>query len=70
MYARRDVAGSIITILIELTDNDAGDQTGTGPAVDEPVDGTLQIGLDLRRATGSFVAVQIPTAVVADELFT
>jgi hypothetical protein len=70
MYARRDIAGSIITILIELTDNDLGDQTGTGPGVDEPVDGTLQIGLDLRRATGSFVAVQIPTAVVADELFT
>jgi hypothetical protein len=70
MYARRNLTGDIITISIELTDNDLGDQTGTGPGVDEPVDGTLQIGLDLRRATGSFVSVPTPVAIVADELFT
>lgn len=69
MYARRNFAGDVITLLIELTDNDVGDQTGTSPPVDEQVDGTLQIGLDLRRATGSFVSVPSPAALVVDELF-
>lgn len=70
VYARRNVSGDTITLLIELNDNDVGDKSGTGPGVDENVDGTLTIGLDLRRATGSYVAVQTPAASVADELFT
>jgi hypothetical protein len=70
VYARRDVTGSTITFLVELNDNDVGDKSGTGPGVDEVVDGTLTIGLDLRRPTGSFVAVTTPSVAVADELFT
>jgi len=70
MFARRSIDGSTIIILVELTDNDVGDQTGTGPPVDEPVDGILTIGLDLRRATGGFIAVDTPVVSVADELFT
>jgi hypothetical protein len=69
MFARRNVAGSSITILVELNDNDTGDQTGIGPGVDEQVVGNLGIGLDLRRSTGTFVSVPLPTVVVADELF-
>jgi len=70
IYARRNVSGDIITFLIELNDNDVGDKNGTGPAVDENVDGTLTIGLDLKRATGSYVATPEPNVQVADELFT
>jgi hypothetical protein len=70
VYARRDVTGGVITFLIELNDNDVGDKSGTGPGIDEVVDGTLTIGLDLRRPTGSFVAVTTPSVAVADELFT
>jgi hypothetical protein len=69
VYARRNIAGDILTFEIELTDFDEGDQTGTGPAVDERVDGTLSIGLDLRRPTGDYVAVISPEVEVADELF-
>lgn len=70
MFARRNLAGNSITILVELNDNDVGDQTGIGPGVDEQVVGNLSIGLDLRRSTGTFVSIQSPTVVVADELFT
>jgi hypothetical protein len=70
VYARRNNIGDTITFLIQLNDNDVGDQTGTGPAVDEAVDGTLRIGLDYKRAAGDFVAVPAPTVGVADELFT
>ena len=69
IYARRNITGDVITLLIDLIDNDVGDQTGTSPPVDEQVDGTLQIGLDLKRATGSYVSIPTPVAVVADELF-
>jgi hypothetical protein len=70
MFARRDVSGGTITILVELNDNDVGDQTGIGPGQDEQVIGNLSIGLDLRRSSGTFVSVPTPTVVVADELFT
>jgi hypothetical protein len=70
IYARRGVDNASITFFIELNDNDVGDQTGTGPPVDEPVDGTLSIGLDLKRPTGTNVAVTSPSVAVADELFT
>jgi hypothetical protein len=70
MFARRNVAGNSITILVELNDNDVGDQSGSGPGVDEQVVGSLGIGLDLRRSTGTFISVPSPTVVVADELFT
>jgi hypothetical protein len=69
IFARRNSTGNTITFLIELNDNDVGDKSGTGPGIDEAVDGTLIIGLDLKRATGSFVAVPTPTVTVADELF-
>lgn len=69
VYARRNLSNDMITLFIELNDNDSGDQTGIGPGVDEPVDGTITIGLDLRRATGTYVAVPSPTVIVANELF-
>lgn len=69
IFARRNIAGNSITILVQLTDNDVGDKTGDGPAVDEPVVGNLSIGLDLRRSSGTFVSVQEPTVAVIDELF-
>ena len=69
VFARRNIAGNSITLLVELNDNDVGDQTGIGPGVDEQVVGNLGIGLDLRRSTGSFVSVPSPTVEVADELF-
>jgi hypothetical protein len=69
IYARRNLAGSSITIEVELSDNDVGDKTGDGPAVDEQVVGTLGIGLDLRRSTGTFISVPEPSVVVANELF-
>lgn len=69
IYARRNVPGDTITFLIDLADNDVGDVAGIGAAVDENVDGTISIGLDLRRPTGSNVAVNAPQVVVADELF-
>lgn len=70
IFARRSIAGNSITILVELNDNDVGDQTGIGPGQDEPVIGNLSIGLDLRRSTGTFISVPSPTVGVADELFT
>jgi hypothetical protein len=69
IFARRNIAGNSITILVELSDNDVGDQTGTGPGQDEQVVGTLGIGLDLRRSTGTFISVPSPTVQVAEELF-
>lgn len=69
IYAKRNVGGDIITFYIQLEDADAGDQTGIGPPVDEPVTGNLVIGLDLARPSGDYVSVPEPSPAVANELF-
>ena len=50
-----------VRIRVQFQDNDVGDQTGTGPAVDENVQGTLTSALSYIRPTGSNVQVDAPT---------
>jgi hypothetical protein len=79
IWARINASGNLINIFVQLNDNDVGDvapnsdpkspPSPPGPGQDENVDGSLTIGLDLKRATGT-VVVQTPLAGVADELFT
>ena len=57
--ARAITNGVRIRLLYE--DLDAGDQTGTGPAVDENVQGTLTSAFSYVRATGSNVQVDAPS---------
>lgn len=57
--ARTITNGVRIRLLYE--DLDAGDQTGTGPAVDENVQGTLTSAFSYVRATGSNVQVDAPS---------
>jgi len=61
IYGRK-VSGSQLEFTIQFQDNDAGDRTGLGPAVDEDVDGTLTSTLQARRASGSNVSVPTPPA--------
>mgnify|MGYP000999209651 CR=1 FL=1 len=57
--ARSITNGLRIRLLYE--DNDTGDQTGTGPAVDENVAGTLTSAFSYIRPTGATVEVTAPT---------
>jgi hypothetical protein len=50
-----------VRIRMQYQDNDVGDQTGTGPAVDENVQGTLTSAMSYIRPTGSNVQVDAPT---------
>ena len=50
-----------IRVRVFFRDDDAGDQTGTGAPVDEPVQGTLTSAITVRRATGSNVEVTSPS---------
>ena len=50
-----------VQIRMQYQDNDVGDQTGTGPAVDENVQGTLTSALSYIRPTGTNVQVDAPT---------
>jgi hypothetical protein len=71
IYAKRNAAQDTITFLIQFTDADIGDQTGIGPAVDEPVlqlGGSMGCGIDLKRPTGSFVSIPEPASNVVTEL--
>lgn len=54
-----------VRIRIFYRDDDAGDQTGTGPAVDENVKGTLTSVISYRRATGA-VDVTAPSVANGD----
>ena len=54
-----------IELTITFQDNDAGDQTGLGPAVDEDVTGTLTSTILIDQPTGSNVSLTAPTAVTA-----
>ena len=47
-------------------DNDVGDQTGVGAAVDENVKGTLTSALTYVRATGTNVSTTAPTISTGD----
>jgi|TARA_R110000737_G_C14490633_1_gene470167 hypothetical protein len=53
-----------VRIRLIYRDDDAGDQTGTGPAVDENVGGTLTSSLSYIRPTGTNVQVSAPTIAV------
>ena len=50
-----------VRIRVQFQDNDVGDQTGLGAAVDENVQGTLTSALSYIRPTGSNVQVDAPT---------
>jgi hypothetical protein len=50
-----------VRIRVQFQDNDVGDQAGTGPAVDENVQGTLTSALSYIRPTGTNVQVDAPT---------
>ena len=50
-----------IRVRVVFRDDDAGDQTGVGPAEDENVKGTLTSVIYYRRATGSNVEVTAPS---------
>ena len=58
------VNSTTINILVQMVDNDAGDQTGTGPAVDEPVSITVTAGLEYRKSIDQITA-ETPTFSVA-----
>ena len=67
VYVKRNNAGTILTFLFEFYDNDSGDQTGSGPGVDEFVlasGGTHACGLDFKRPNASN-GVDIPAPAVA-----
>jgi hypothetical protein len=59
ILARSITNGLRVRLVYE--DNDVGDQTGSGPAVDENVQGTLTSAFSYVRATGSAVEVNAPT---------
>jgi hypothetical protein len=58
----RRPANNTLEFVITFRDDDAGDQTGLGPAVDETVDGTLTVTAQTTRPSGSNVDVPAPTA--------
>jgi hypothetical protein len=57
------VVANVITLAITWLDNDAGDQTGSGAAVDEPVTGTIASTVTYTRPSGA--NVDIPAAAVS-----
>lgn len=50
-----------LRFVVTFRDDDVGDQTGIGPAVDEPVDGTLTVTTTCTRPFGTNVDVPAPT---------
>jgi hypothetical protein len=64
VLARSITNGLRIRVLYE--DNDTGDQTGSGPPVDENVQGTLTSALSYVYATGANVAATAPTIATGD----
>lgn len=58
------VNATTIGVLVQMVDQDAGDQTGIGPAVDEQVVGIdITAGLEYRKSIDQFVA-EIPSFTV------
>ena len=67
LYAT-NTSSTVITIENRFNDNDTGDQTGTGAAVDENVDRELTVNVGELRATGANVSVTSPTFSVTDSI--
>ena len=61
----RATASNILQFRIRLSDDDAGDQTGTGPAVDETVQGTTTSAVTYIRPTGANVSIPAPVFAAA-----
>ena len=59
----KEIADNAIEFLIEFRDDDTGDRTGIGPAVDENVNGTLTSTVGTFRATGIYVEVPNPSII-------
>ena len=55
-----------VRIRMQYQDNDVGDQTGVGPAVDENVAGTLTSAMSYIRPTGTNVQVDAPAIALGD----
>ena len=71
IYAKRNVNYDEIQFRFFFNDVDSGDQTGTGPGVDEMVfagGGSMGAGIDLLRPSGSYVSVIEPDSSVVTEL--
>jgi len=72
VYAKRNVMFNTVTFLLEFADNDSGDRTGIGPAIDEPVldsGGSMTAGLDLKRPNANVNILQPIPAVITDLRF-
>lgn len=67
LYAT-NTSSTVITIENRFNDNDTGDQTGTGPAVDENVDRALTVNVGEIRATGSNVSVAQPSFLITNSI--
>lgn len=64
IFARAITNG--VRIRMQYQDNDVGDQTGVGPAVDENVAGTLTSAMSYIRPTGTNVQVDAPAIALGD----
>ena len=58
------VNATTIGVLVQMVDNDAGDQSGLGPAVDEAVAINITAGLEYRKSIDQFVA-ETPSFTIA-----
>jgi len=63
-----NTSATVITIEQIFNDADTGDQTGTGPAVDENVTAALTVNVGELRATGANVSVASPTFTVTNSI--
>jgi hypothetical protein len=59
----RKPTANTLEFVITFSDNDTGDQTGLGAAVDENITGTLTSSVTCDRPSGSSVDIPAPTAV-------
>lgn len=65
IYARKSANGADVIFTLQFRDDDVGDQTGTGAAVDENVNaagGTLDTSVSMIRPSGLNVSVLAPTS--------
>ena len=60
LYAKR-LSTNEIQFKVEFNDDDTGDRTGLGPAVDEAVTGTTTVTVQVLRPSGSSVNVPAPS---------
>lgn len=65
IYARKSANGADVIFTLQFQDDDTGDRTGLGPAVDENVNaagGTLDTSITMIRPSGSNVSILSPTS--------